>query len=185
MRRPSLLCCTLLPVLFAAAPALAQIDSAPDTKNVVIDGAPRTVLPDGTGPTLRITGAWTPATTKRGNAPAYLVIDNTGAADTLIGASCSNAQGTVMKMANPPHLHYPGLAPMGSDETPILISIDVPANGHLELKPGGDHLVLQDVSTPSRPGDTIGCVLQFRSGGPMDVRLQVRTDDSDGAKHPT
>jgi copper(I)-binding protein len=98
---------------------------------------------------------------------AYLRIDNAaGAADRLIGASSAAAervelhtmsmQGDVMRMRQ-------------------VDAIDVPAGEAVELKPGGQHLMLVGLKAPLRDGETIAVELRFEKAGTMTVSVPVRT----------
>jgi copper(I)-binding protein len=91
-------------------------------------------------------------------------IENKGAADQLIAASSPVAgemqlhtmamDGNVMKMRE-------------------VKGIDVPANGSVELKPGGLHLMFMDIKTPLKAGETVPVKLKFQKSGEVEVKLQV------------
>ncbi len=50
---------------------------------------------------------------------------------------------------------------------------DVPANGTLELKPGGAHLMLVDLKQPLNEGDTVPITLKFERAGQITVNFAV------------
>jgi len=52
--------------------------------------------------------------------------------------------------------------------------IPVPANGTVELKPGGYHLMLLDMAEPLAAGDTFTATLQFERAGSIEVDVAVR-----------
>jgi len=56
------------------------------------------------------------------------------------------------------------------------IDLDVPA-GTTELRPGGGHLMLQQLSGPLQPGDELEMRLTFERAGPIDVDVAVVTWD--------
>ena len=61
---------------------------------------------------------------------------------------------------------------------------DVPANGKLELKPGGAHLMFVDIRQPFRDGEKIPATLWFEKAGEVKLEFQVgRPDTSGGHKH--
>lgn len=50
----------------------------------------------------------------------------------------------------------------------------VPANGELELAPGGDHIMLMDVTSPLTPGSDVEVVATFEDGSTLTITAQVR-----------
>ncbi|MDU0477840.1 copper chaperone PCu(A)C [Staphylococcus chromogenes] len=53
---------------------------------------------------------------------------------------------------------------------------DIPAGGDLELKPGGNHLMIMDLSKNIAAGDTVKVSLKFADGTVVDdLQLPVRT----------
>jgi copper(I)-binding protein len=94
----------------------------------------------------------------------FLKIENKGAADKLVGASSSIAkavelhtmsmEGNVMKMRE-------------------IKGIDIPANGNVELKSGGLHLMFIDLKEQLKPGSTIKVKLKFEKAGEVDVPFKV------------
>lgn len=61
---------------------------------------------------------------------------------------------------------------------------DVPANGMLELKPGGSHLMFVDIKQPFKDGETIPATLKFEKAGEVKIDFRVgRPGTSGGHKH--
>ena len=97
-------------------------------------------------------------------AAGYLTVVNAGAADRLVGASSPAAarvethmtrkDGDIFRMREVEHL-------------------DVPANGRLELKPAGAHLMLIDIRRPFRAGEKVPVTLRFEKAGEVKVELAV------------
>ena len=52
-------------------------------------------------------------------------------------------------------------------------SIEIPADGRAELKPGGMHLMLMQPQIALPPGTEVPLTLYFEDGGQLDVRLKV------------
>lgn len=52
--------------------------------------------------------------------------------------------------------------------------IVLPAGGSHELTPGGDHLMLMDLTAPLSPGADIELTVQFEDGSTLPVTVQVR-----------
>jgi copper(I)-binding protein len=94
----------------------------------------------------------------------FLKIENKGGADKLLAASSSISKtmelhtmtmdGNVMKMRE-------------------VKGIDVPANGSVELKPGGLHLMFIDLNEQLKPGSTFKVKLKFEKAGEVEVPFKV------------
>jgi periplasmic copper chaperone A len=52
-------------------------------------------------------------------------------------------------------------------------SLDLPAGQSVELKPGGYHLMLQDLKQPLPPGSTVPLTLRFRSANGVESKLDM------------
>ncbi len=52
-------------------------------------------------------------------------------------------------------------------------AIDIPANGTVELKPGGLHLMFIDLNEQLKPGSTFKVKLKFEKAGEVEVPFQV------------
>ncbi len=106
-------------------------------------------------------------------AGGFLKIENKGTADQLIAASSPVAgemqlhtmamDGNVMKMRE-------------------VKAIDVPANGSVDLKPGGLHLMFMDIKTPLKAGEAVPVKLKFQKAGEVEIKVPVR-DMSSGSGH--
>ena len=99
-------------------------------------------------------------------AGGFLKIENKGAADQLISAS-SPAAGEVQ-------LHE-----MAMDGNVMRMrqvkDIALPANGAVELKPGGLHLMFMNIKAPLTAGETVPVKLKFAKAGEVEVKLPVNT----------
>ena len=94
----------------------------------------------------------------------FLSIDNGGAADRLVGASAPVAErvelhtmrmeGDVMRMRR-------------------VEGIDVPANGLVEMGPGGHHLMFMGLKAPLKVGEKFPMTLKFQKAGELRVEVQV------------
>ncbi len=162
--------------VLCAGPAMAQTARPATIGSLNIAGTPILKMPSMSDITIK--SAYMPAPDKTGDQPAYATFTNTGSADDLVGVSCADAQGTTISETNPKKRKNPGLSPMGTNELPILLSVPVPAHGDLVLKPGGIHFVLQDLSFVPRPGQTLGCTVNFRYYGQIDFDLPVVARDT-------
>lgn len=108
-----------------------------------------------------------PSPSEGGNGGAFMTIVNTGAtADRLVsaqsGASKSvelhetTEEGGIMKMR------------------PVPGGFEVPANGRLELKPGGKHVMLIGLTAPLVTGQTVEITLNFEKSDPIKLAAPVR-----------
>jgi copper(I)-binding protein len=94
----------------------------------------------------------------------FVKIENKGGADKLLAASSPASKsmelhtmtmdGNVMKMRE-------------------VKAIDIPANGTVELKPGGLHLMFIDLNEQLKPGSTFKVKLKFEKAGEVEVPFQV------------
>jgi len=124
---------------------------------------------------LEIEDAFTRATAPGQQvAGGFLKIENKGAADQLISASSPAAgevqlhemtmEGNVMKMRQ-------------------VKDIAVPANGAVELKPGGYHLMFLNLKGPFNAGQTVPVKLKFAKAGEVEVKLPVNAVGAMHDKH--
>lgn len=58
--------------------------------------------------------------------------------------------------------------------------IDVPAGGETQLKPGGLHVMLEELTQDLKEGDSYTLTLEFESGVTMDVEITVESFTEDG-----
>jgi copper(I)-binding protein len=121
---------------------------------------------------IKIENAYTRATAPGQEvAGGFMKIENKGAADQLVSASSPAAgdvqlhemamEGNVMKMRE-------------------VKSISVPANGVVELKHGGYHLMFLNLKGPFTAGQSVPVKLKFAKAGEVEVKLPV---DAASMKH--
>jgi len=92
---------------------------------------------------------------------AYLTIENKGtSADRLVAVSFARAKEV--------QLHE---MKMDGDKMMMrqMTSVEIPANGIVELKPGGNHLMLMGLDSPIKDGEQLKMTLQFEKAGKVDV----------------
>lgn len=107
-------------------------------------------------------------------AGGFMKIENKGKADQLISASSPVAgevqlhemamEGNVMKMRQ-------------------VKDIAVPANGAVELKPGGLHLMFMNIKSPLTAGETVPVKLKFAKAGEVEVKMPVNAMGAQGSSH--
>lgn len=101
-------------------------------------------------------------------AAAYVVIDNTGGNDTLVGASTPAAASVELQQREGQTETDPG----------VLVTVDqiaVPGYEQTRLQPGADQLLLVDLVRPLSPGDTVAITLEFDRAGSVTVDAEVAT----------
>ena len=100
----------------------------------------------------------------------FMVIKNEGdEADTLLAAAVDEAIAPVVE------LHETTITEDNTMQMrPVEGGIAVPANGEVELKRGGLHIMLMDVQTDLNEGDTVNVTLTFESGKEITVKAPVR-----------
>ena len=114
---------------------------------------------------IKVENAYTRATAPGQQvAGGFLKIENKGTADQLVSASSPIAgevqlhemamEGNVMRMRQ-------------------VKDIPVPANGAVELKPGGLHLMFMNIKAPLAAGETIPVKLKFAKAGEIEVKMPV------------
>lgn len=120
-------------------------------------------------PSLTIEDAWArPSPLMAGNGAVYMVIRNKGRqADALTGVRTSISQavelhetkmeGDVMKMR-----------PVAGQR------IEIPAQGSVELKPGGLHIMLLGLNQPLEPGKSFELTLQFEKSGERTLTIPIK-----------
>ena len=97
-------------------------------------------------------------------AAGYLTIVNAGAADRLLGASSPSAARVEL------HVNLKDGEVFRMREVKALA---LPAQGRLELKPAGAHLMFFDIRQPFRLGDKVPVTLRFERAGEVTLELHV------------
>ena len=116
---------------------------------------------------------WTRATPPGAKVAAgFMTLRSAGAGDRVFGASSPVAgsvqmhvtirEGEVMRMRE-------------------VSSIEIPAGGSFELKPGGAHLMLVDLKRPLKKGEKVPLTLRLEKGGALALELTV---EEMGARRP-
>lgn len=113
-------------------------------------------------PRLRITSPRL-GETVTDNAAVYLVVDNGGGDDVLVGASSPVAARSSLHLVE----ERDGLSMMERVE-----AIDVP-NGVTDMHPGGAHVMLEDLDAPLEAGDEVRIELRFARSGARTVTAEV------------
>ncbi len=97
---------------------------------------------------------------------AFLVAENPGKSPRSIVSATSDAAETV-------ELHEMKQVGSTMEMSPVK-SIEVPAGGKTELKPGGLHVMMFGLKKPLAEGDTVMVTLVLDNGTKVNVAAQVR-----------
>jgi copper(I)-binding protein len=120
--------------------------------------------PQGHG-NITIEKAWARATPGRArNGGAYVSIRNSDGAERLLSASGDIAERVELHT----HLVEGGIMKMRPVE-----AIDLPANGSVDMKPGGLHIMLMGLKAPLKPDDEFELILHFAKAGDVAVEFEV------------
>lgn len=112
---------------------------------------------------------------------AYFTIMNNGSEDDALVKASTPVAGRV-------ELHETVIEGAEAKMQPV-DQIDVPGGEQVELKPGGLHVMLTDLTEELQVGDSYTMTLEFESGLTMDVEIPIESftgdDGMDGDASPT
>jgi copper(I)-binding protein len=113
-------------------------------------------------------GGWVRYVPGSPTAAAYLVLENPGPKPLKLLGAESPVAGRV-SLHTTLHGHQdPSVLSMRPVE-----AFDLPAKGRLELKPGGNHLMLEALKRPLKLGEKVTLVLRFSDGSRLKLELPV------------
>ena len=116
--------------------------------------------------TLSIDDAWVRAAPAGENSAIYFVINNeAGEADTLMGVECDKAAVAELHMSK----MEDGKMTMAHQE-----SVDVPQGQQVVFQPGGLHVMLMNLKEDMTAGQEFDIVLHFEKAGDVTVEASVR-----------
>ena len=126
--------------------------------------------------TISIGHPWaraTPGAVK--NSAAFMVFDNKGSADKLIGVTGDIAKDIQI---------HSMITEAGVMKMREIKSLDIPANGKAELKPGGFHVMLIGLKDGLKEGATLPLKLTFEKAGEVTVQVTAEKPGAqDHAEH--
>jgi copper(I)-binding protein len=117
---------------------------------------------------LTITQAWSRATPKGAKiGSGYLTIENKGSApDRLVGISAD--------IAGKVEVHEMAMNNGVMTMRPLDKGLTIDPGKTVKLAPGGYHLMLFDLKSPLKQGDTLPITLEFERAGKVKVSLDVQ-----------
>lgn len=115
---------------------------------------------------VTVDDAWVRATPPGARTAAlYLTLYNSGPDNALIAARTNVAEETQLHT----HLHEQGMMRMQQ-----VALFELPSGQEIELKPGGKHLMLLNLSQTLKPGDSVELVLEFDHSEALEMLVPVR-----------
>lgn len=143
--------------------ALVTLTSAP-TQGLAADPA-----------SVQVDGVWArPSIGNTGKSAAYFTIQNKAAKGDVLTA----AKGTVSKTIEL-HTHIKDGEVMRMRR--VDGGIEVPANGTVKLQPGGLHVMLIDLTSKLKVGDSFPLTLVFKEAGEVKVDVPVQKMEMRGS----
>jgi hypothetical protein len=115
---------------------------------------------------VEIFSPWVRVSNTGGSTAAYMLIKNgAGQMDKLVNAEFAGAG--MVEVMNTTIVDDK----MSMQTIP---SIDIPANGEVELKPGGYHVMLMNLNQDLKEGETASVTLIFEQGGRVTVDMPIK-----------
>lgn len=123
-------------------------------------------------PEMRVEDGWARAAMAGRNGAAYgRVVNGTGEADRLIAVKGD--------IATAVEIHEMTMED-GVMRMRKLEALDVPANGAVELKPGGNHIMLIGLKDALSEGGSLSLTFVFEKAGEVNVDLPIRKAGAHG-----
>lgn len=156
-----------------AVAALAAVQAPPAQAQPAGHSAKAAAAAPTTSGPIQVGGAWArPTVAGQQAGGGYLWLHNSGPADRLLSASTPVAaavelhtmsmEGDVMRMRQ-------------------IDAIDLPTDEHVELQPGGRHLMFTGLKRPLKAGERVPLSLRFEKAGVVTVEMPVRAAAEGGA----
>lgn len=118
-------------------------------------------------PQIEVDSAWVrPSLAGSGASAAYVSIENRGSGDDRLLSVSTDVAGRVTLHAS---TSEGGIARM----RPLPKGLTIPSGETVTLTPGGNHVMLDQVKRPLKPGEQIPLTLSFERSGTRLVQAQV------------
>lgn len=161
------------PIALLGAAALLLTGCAGGASEPSTSPSPSTTSARADDSVLVVTGAWAKAAAAGENSAVFANIASRGGTPLdLTGAETDVAASA--------QLHTTAATGDGSMDMAQVAKLRVPASSHLELAPGGDHIMLMDLTRALEPGEKIDVTLLVSDGSRTTVTATVK--DYSGAK---
>ncbi|MDJ0961523.1 MAG: copper chaperone PCu(A)C [Acidimicrobiia bacterium] len=119
---------------------------------------------------IEIDDPWARSSARMQNAGAVYMTITADDGDTLTGVAVDSS---VAMMAE---LHETQMSDEGTMAMQEVPNMAVPADGELNLEPGGFHIMLMQLAEPLESGDTFPVTLTFENAGEVVVDVEVREE---------
>ncbi|UTO28458.1 copper chaperone PCu(A)C [Bartonella harrusi] len=130
---------------------------------------------------IEILHPWTRATPKgiKVSSGYLYIINHSNTPDRLVSVSTNGVQTT--------EIHSMAFVNDIMKMEKMHNGVEIPGDGEVSLKPGGDHIMFMGLSQPFKPDDKISAKLTFEKAGTIDIEFSVHAihDKSPAKKHPT
>ncbi len=114
-------------------------------------------------PELKVSGAYLPQPVDQSMAGAFMVIENSGGtADKLTSVTSDLSDDVTIHTTK-------------NNKMEQVKSLDIPANGKLELARGGNHLMFMGLKKKPAEGQKVNVELHFATAKPIKVEVPVRS----------
>lgn len=125
-------------------------------------------------PNISVADGWARETVAgQTSTAAYLAVSNTGAGhDKLVAVTMPVPARASLHTT----IHEDGIAKMRSLE----YGLDIPARKTVTLRPGGAHVMVEDLGETLRAGETLRMTLRFSRSGAIPVEIAVRPAGTTG-----
>ena len=97
----------------------------------------------------------------------FVIVNEGGEADTLIGATTD--------VANQAEMHETQIVGDVAEMAPVP-RVDIPAHGRIEFKPGGYHVMLVGLTRDLKEGETLKLTLQFEKSGAITLDVPIQQE---------
>jgi len=123
---------------------------------------------------VKVEDAWVRAVPPSlGDTAAFMRLENTGDTPLLLTGGTTTIAGMAMLMKTT-RKTVQGVEVLGMGP---LDSIEIPPHSEHVLKPGGDHLMIMNLTSHPRPGDIVAVTLRFEPGHrTVTVEMPARID---------
>lgn len=116
---------------------------------------------------VEVSQTWARPGLNGGTSAIYLTLQNNSASeDALLSAECEAAMQT--------ELHESKMDASGTMQMMPQEKIILPANGKVELKPGGLHIMLMGLKNDLKPGDEVSVTLTFEKAATQKLSVKVQ-----------
>ncbi|WP_455353025.1 copper chaperone PCu(A)C [Streptomyces sp. SYSU K217416] len=122
-------------------------------------------------PELTVSGAFMPEPVTGSMAAGFLTVTNSGGAADELTSVTSDIAGEVQ-------IHE-----TKNQKMQQVKSLDVPADGELNLERGGNHLMFMNLKQKPEQGEKVSVELHFEKAGPVRVDLPVKETTHNPTKH--